>query len=254
MDKTKFEVPPECSEALRRISETFSDIIRSSLLPEEVVNSIAQSILQMNEVNSRVIADVIRDIIIFLAESASLDSSRVIGAAVESVRTLNDYVFQRNTDLIELKAEHPEEKRNFAEKIEMVASKYQVSLGLLISLITLLVTIAFEAAPDKDVEEIRDNQQTIIAKQEAELAQNKEVIELLTDIRDNGEYSELELKDLLKQLEDTLDVGIETTSDSKDVSDQAVDVHDLRSQEPLVDREEQYAERQNETETSEPSE
>lgn len=93
MDKTKFEVPPECSEALKRISETFSDIIRSSLLPEEVVNSIAQSILQMNEVNSRVIADVIRDIITFLAESASLDSSRVIGAAVESVRTLNDYVF-----------------------------------------------------------------------------------------------------------------------------------------------------------------
>lgn len=125
---------------------------------------------------------------------------------------------------------------------------------MLISLITLLVTIAFESAPDKDVEEIRDNQQTIIANQEAELAQNKEIIELLTDIRDNCEYSELELKDLLKQLEDTLDVGIETTSDSKDVSDQAVDVHDLRSQEPLVDRKKQNAKRQNETETPEPSE
>lgn len=251
MDKTQFEIYPECSEAFKRASNILSYAIQSSLT--ETMSSVAESILQMNEVSSRIMGEIIRDAVKSFAESTSLSSSRAICAAAESVRVINDYVFQRNTDFIELRAEYPEEKQNFTERIERIASKYQVSLGLLMSLIALLVTIVFEVAPDKEVEEIKDNQQIIIANQETELAQNEEIIELLTGIRDNGEYSEMDLKDFLKQLEDTLNAGIETIRDSKDVSDQAVNVHDLSPQEPLVDREEQYTERQNEAEPSDPS-
>lgn len=249
MDKIQSDTYPGYSESIERTSSILSYAIKSSLT--ESMSSVVDSILRMNEASSRIMGEAISDAVKSFAELTSLSSSHAICAVAESVRVLNDYVFQRNTDFIELRAECPDEKRNFAERIERIASKYQVSLGLLVGLIAVLVTIVFEVTPDKEIEEIKNNQQTIIANQEVELAQNEEVIaqnekiiELLTEIRDNGEYSELDLKDFLKHLEDTLNVGVEAVGDSqdaavdfKDVSDQVVDAHDLCPHSTMPDRE-----------------
>lgn len=241
----RFNLEPEMlfDETMELLFSTVEDMnskYNSSI--ENAVNCIMQAVNTSREKSVDAFISEIFQLLDSFTIHTDLELQNAIEAAKELIGVTSN--FQVDGYKCEEYVEDSVEDTTLFEKIESVASKYQVSLGLLMGLIAILVSIVLQFTPDKEMEEIKDNQQIIIANQEAELTQNEKIIELLTELRNNDEDSELVLKDFLKQLEDTLNVDVESVSDSQDsvsnfedVSDQAVDACDLRPHKTLPDSE-----------------
>lgn len=245
----------DAEDSLQAIRNLFALSLDAQRSIRESASAMAAALSYASAYNSQDIADAAATALRNLSESIGFETSQATSALTEAVRAMSHYVCIQGLGPIELRAteDTKESKKTFFQKIEAAASKYQVSLSLLLTILSLLISlISSSPMSTNDIEELKEMHRQELKYDEIHSEQNKEIIRILTEIRDANRNSRDELKDLLDDLQDSIEIVCKTADLAVNIPDQPDDSNNIGSQEPLVDREEQYIERQNETEPSEP--
>lgn len=172
---------------------------------------------------------------------------QTMDAITEAVHVMDQYITWQGLGRIEIRAtEEPEEgKKNFFQKVEATASKYQVSWSLLLAIIGIIISLLPGPVSSEDMEELKELQRKEIEYTEIQIEQNEEIIQLLSEIRDANSNSQDELKELLDDLQDSINAVLDAADQTADAAKQICDSTDFIPQEEQTDEDKQHTEVQN---------